>query len=83
MEHLVVCQSVLVMCSITMVSPWFWIHSYRTPKIPMEDPVYGASCGMPKCSCDVKYPMVSPWYGSSYRTPKGFLWRNLWCPYAM
>ncbi|GIY47118.1 hypothetical protein CEXT_19681 [Caerostris extrusa] len=40
-------------------------------RIPMEEPVvslcyvtshdatlYGASCGMPKCSCDVKYPMV-------------------------
>ncbi|GIY47116.1 hypothetical protein CEXT_19661 [Caerostris extrusa] len=65
-------------------------------RIPMEDPVvslcyvtsydvtlYGASCGMPKCSCDVKYPMVYSmvWILLSYA--KGFLWRSLWCPYTM
>ncbi|GIY47126.1 hypothetical protein CEXT_19731 [Caerostris extrusa] len=39
--------------------------------IPAFSDVYGASCGMPKCSCDVKYPMVSL-YGMwiPYRTPK-------------
>ncbi|GIY47128.1 hypothetical protein CEXT_19751 [Caerostris extrusa] len=35
---------------------------------------------MPKCSCDVKYPMVFSmvWILLSYA--KGFLWRILWCP---
>ncbi|GIY47127.1 hypothetical protein CEXT_19741 [Caerostris extrusa] len=66
-----------------MVYSMVWILLSYAKRIPMEEPVvslcyvtsydvtlYGASCGMPKCSCDVKYPMVYSWYGSSYRTPK-------------
>ncbi|GIY47125.1 hypothetical protein CEXT_19721 [Caerostris extrusa] len=57
---------------------------YRTPKDSYGGACgYGASCGMPKCSCDVKYPMVYSmvWILLSYA--KGFLWRILWCPYAI